>query len=263
MQILLTGAEGNLGQHILSQSQHEIVGVGRENWSQLDEAMSSTDVVIHAAYDLKGRITSEPSRVMSSNLLTTMELLESMKRHNVRRLIFMSSCAVYGDVTHMREDVTCQPTSINGQVKYLNEQIIREFCTKNNIRHISLRVFNMYGGNDQFSILYKLKRAVHDGEVFQLNNHGVSQRDFIHVEDVARAVLDVVEGNPDFECMNLGTGISIKIADLLSIVKEKYPSIKIQNHQFEEVEYARADTSKLSKVVAARFSNVIDYVKKI
>ena len=169
MRILLTGASGNLGSHFM-QIDPSIVGVTRNNWNRLQELLMFTDVVIHAAYDLKNNVSDNPVDFFESNLMTTMHLLETMKKNKVSRLYFISSCAVYGDVTLMNEDVNCSPVSINGMIKYLNEKVIAKYSLDNGIKFTFLRLFNTYAGNDTFSVLYRLRRAVSHNDCFNLNN---------------------------------------------------------------------------------------------
>jgi len=262
MNILLTGSSGNLGSHLMKFNT-SIAGVGRHDWQRLDDKMQSTDVVIHAAYDLKNPVSMCPSNFFDSNLSSTMLLLESMARHRVPRLYFISSCAVYGDVTHMHEDASCAPVSINGMVKHLNEAAIESFCLANGIKFTFLRLFNLYAGNDEFSVLHKLKNAVLNSGSFQLNNDGLSQRDFIHVEDAAKIILRLVDLNPEYECINVGSGNVVKIVDLFNVVKKNHPSLEYTKTSNHEIEYARADNARLLSLVQYEFPDVLLYADQI
>jgi nucleoside-diphosphate-sugar epimerase len=170
---------------------------------------------------------------------------------------------VYGNVTHMREDVTCNPISINGIVKYLNEKIISNYCLANCIKYTFLRLYNTYAGNDTFSVLYKLWKAAHHDETFTLNNDGLSQRDFIHVEDVAYMIMKIIEVEPNETCINIGSGKAVKIYDLFQIVKKNYPKLKVKNTFTNEIEYARADTTRLFNIVSHDLHNVFSYTERI
>ncbi len=262
MKILLTGSSGNLGGHLMH-ANSSIVGVARNDWKNLNQLMSSADVVVHAAYDLKNSVAEHPVDFFDSNLISTMQLLEAMLKNNVSRLYFISSCAVHGDATHMREDVTCTPVSINGMVKYLNEVAIENFCLANGIKYTFLRLYNLYAGNDSFSVLHKLERAVSHGVPFCLNNEGISQRDFVHVEDVASIILKLIEIEPDYTCINIGTGKTAKIIDLFNIVKENHPSLNFKKTYSYEIEYARADTTRLLSLVSHDFLDVFSFADEI
>lgn len=263
MKILLTGSKGNLGSHIIKFSSHEILGIDREDQGKLDDILASgVDVVIHAAYDLKNKIEEKPCLVMDSNLTSTTKLLEAIKKYGVKRLIFISSCAVYGDSLRTNEEITPAPFTINGLTKLLNERIIELYCLKNNIKFKIYRVFNMYGGEDRFSVLSKLKRGINDQVAFCLNNQGIAQRDFVHVEDVAKIILKLLDLSHPFKYLNIGTGIAVRIADIFDRAKKKYPSLAIEHSSTPEVEYSRADITKLSSLVDYKFINILDFIDK-
>ena len=187
MNILLTGAEGNFGSEFRSQAMAKkhanVISVDRDGWSEIDKKLVSAEIVVHAASDLRTSASLAPCRLLDSNVMSTATLLEASRRHRVKRLVFLSSCAVYGEDMRTGEDSLCCPITINGIAKHLNEKLVAEFCTANGIEYQILRVFNTYGGNDKFSILSKLRQALRDSTAFTLNNEGRMLRDFIHVKD--------------------------------------------------------------------------------
>lgn len=263
MKIIVTGARGNLGSAIMNRCPHTMVGIDRDEWSSIDRHIAAgADAVIHAAYDLQGSLADSPSSVMHANVGTTLELLESMRRHGTPRLVFISSCAVYGESMNTTEGSPRNPISINGIVKLLNERVIEQFCGRHGIRYEIYRLFNLYGGNDRFSIISLLQRAVRTGVPFRLNNRGVSQRDFIHVDDVAAVVVELLDKKHSFGHINIGTGMSTRIADLVAIARKKYPALRIEEHQVLEAEYSRADILRLSSLVDRTYIDVRQYIEQ-
>ncbi len=262
MKLLLTGPSGNLGGAIIKHCSDDIFKVGRDNWQSLDDMLAQgIDVVIHAAYDLKSRLSESPSHIMGSNLMATVRLVEAMQKHRTPRLIFISTCAVYGESMKTNEETQCCPISINGIVKLLNEKIIAEYCSNNKIIYEIYRVFNTFGGKDEFSILAHLRRSLENGHEFQLNNCGLSQRDFIHVEDVANIILRLIKTKHSFTHLNIGTGVSTRISEIVDMVKRKYPELKVNNNKIQEAEYSRADITRLQSLVDYEFINVLKYLE--
>ena len=262
MNILVTGARGNLGQHITSNAEsHSVEKLCRDDWSELDDKLSNVDSIIHAAGDIRSSVNVSPVNNIDSNILSTMRLLESSVKHGIKHFYFVSSCAVYGDVNHTNESQTCYPLSLNGDIKKLNETIISSFCRKNNIGFTSFRVFNTFGGNDKFSIVSKLLNQARNNGTFTLNNNGLSQRDFIHVDDIAKVILKTLELDIKPEYINVGTGTTYKIFDLYTIVKQKFPNLKVEYTDFPEIEYSRADNKVLIDLVPIKFISVVDYLK--
>lgn len=256
MNMILTGSNGNLGREIISQnSTHKIYPIRRDNWSDLAGlSFGKEEVVVHAASDLTSLIHETPFSIMDSNLASTARLLEISK--GCALFIYISSCAVYGDALTTTESTRCRPLSINGITKLLNERMVEEFCSKNAIPYLILRVFNTYGGRDRFSIISKLQQSVKTDIPFQLNNFGIAQRDFVHVSDVAGIVLKLSRLNLPSGYLNVGTGCATKISDIVAMVKELYPKLEIVDKAANEVEYSRADISKLKGILDCKFMSI-------
>jgi UDP-glucose 4-epimerase len=264
MNILLTGAEGNFGSEFRRQttvqSNLHVIPVGRADWQAIHEKMALADVVVHAASDLRTAASLAPTRLLESNVMSTAALLEAAQKRQVKRLIFLSSCAVYGEDMRTGEDSMCCPITINGISKHLNEKLVAEFCTANSIEYQILRVFNSYGGDDRFSIFSKLKRALQNGTPFTLNNEGRMQRDFIHIADVASVVLGLLNADIHHTHLNIGTGVATKISTLVEMVQVQFPQLAVQHGNTQEAEYSRADTVRLREFWHGDFIRIEDYV---
>ena len=264
MNILLTGAQGNFGTAFCSQAQNmpglSITPIGRHDWDSMDEKLDAASVVVHAASDLRTPASASPTQLLNSNLMSTAALLEASRVHSIKKFVFLSSCAVYGEDMTTAETSLCRPISINGISKHLNEKLIAEFCTANGIDFQILRVFNSYGGRDNFSILSKLKRSLLTGTPFTLNNDGRMLRDFILIEDVAAIVLKLATTDVSQTHLNVGTGVATKIASLVAMVKTQFPKLVIKPGVSLEAEYSRADTTHLRQVWANDFMRIEDYV---
>jgi len=261
MRVLLTGASGNFGKEYIRQSSHEVIALNRDGWGRVDELSSEIDVVIHAASDLHTSVADAPTLSLDSNVMSTAKLLEAVREAGIKRFVFLSSCAVYGESMRTQESSHCQPTSINGISKFLNERVIEAFCNENGIEFGILRVFNMYGGDDNFSILSHMRRALETGEPFTLNNNGIAQRDFVHVSDVVAIVQLLIEQRVSYTYLNIGTGISTRVSSLVNIVAERFPDFPVKQAQLEEAEYSRADISKLLGLIKYEFISIEDYLR--
>ena len=266
MNILLTGAEGNFGAEFCRQKfardSVQVIPVGRDGWADIDEKMSLADVVVHAASDLRTSASLAPTRLLDSNVMSTATLLEAAHKRQVKRLVFLSSCAVYGEDMRTGEDSVCCPITINGISKHLNEKLIAEFCTANGMEFQILRVFNSYGGDDRFSIFSRLKRALKNDTPFTLNNDGRMQRDFIHVADVASVVLNLLSTSIQHTHLNIGTGVATKISTLVDMVQAQFPRLVVLRGNTQEAEYSRADTTRLREFWHGDFIRIEDYVRE-
>ena len=265
MNILLTGAEGNFGSEFQHQASRNsvvsVIPVGRGDWTHIHEKLASADVVVHAASDLRTSASVAPGRLLESNVMSTALLLEAARDQSVKRMVFLSSCAVYGEDMRTGEDSLCCPITINGISKHLNEKLVAEFCSANGMEYQILRVFNSYGGDDRFSIFSKLKRALQTRTPFTLNNDGRMQRDFIHVADVASIVMNLSTTRIFHSHLNIGTGVATKISMLVDRVAEQFPQLVVQRGLTQEAEYSRADTTRLREFWTGDFIRVEDYIR--
>ena len=266
MNILLSGADGNLGSAFQAvaalHGSARVVPLARGDWAALDEKLDAVELIFHAASDLRTQPWQQPHRWLESNLLTTARLLEAARHHNVKRYIFISSCAVYGSSLLTHEEVACTPITLNGIEKHLNEKLVSEFCAANGIECLILRVFNTYGGKDKFSVLSKLETALRNSTAFKPNNDGRVLRDFIHVNDVASLALQLCFTNSAQGHLNIGTGVATKIADIVNMVVAKFPHLMIERGHAKEVEYSRADTTRLRQFWDGSFMKIEDYVRE-
>jgi nucleoside-diphosphate-sugar epimerase len=264
MKILITGAKGNLGTSLASAGRgHEFIKVDREEFGRIEELLEGAEAVVHAASDLTTPVGEHPRTVLESNLMSTVRLLEALGERPGVPLFFISSCAVYGRSQITSEETVPAPISINGVTKLLNEQVIMEFAARRRLDYWILRPFNLYGGRDHFSILARLQRAAQEGGDFAMNNGGVSQRDFIHVDDAARALLRVVEKRPEHRIINIGSGRAVRIADIVGEFVKKHPGLKVASSQRDEAEYSRGDIRRLKEIMpdfAAR--DVLDFIRE-
>lgn len=262
MRVLLTGASGNFGQSFIRQSNIEVIQLNRDGWDQLSEKLGAgIDMVIHAAGDLRTHVTESPARLMDSNLLATARLLEAARCHQISRFVFLSSCAVYGEDMRTGEESPCFPISLNGMCKLLNEKMIIEFCSAHKIKYEIFRIFNMYGGDDHFSVISYMRRAIEGGMPFVLNNNGIAQRDFIHVADVAKIILQLLQKDIPYTHLNIGTGIATKLSDIIGLVHERFPKMCIRHAQVKEAEYSRANISRLLEFVDVDFIRIENYLR--
>ncbi len=265
MKIVITGAKGNLGTTLKRLgSTHDWISIDQGDWNSLDRDLKNANVVIHTASDLLTPAWKDPQGVMDSNLMTTVRLLQSLQNSPQCRLVFTSSCAVYGRSEVTREDVEPAPISTNGVTKLLNEALIREFCTYHGITFQIFRLFNTYGGNDRFSIVHRLQESLDAKRPFTLNNDGISQRDFLHVEDAAQVILKLIEMPVHYPVMNIGSGEATRIRDIVTEFRKGHPKLEIATSSRPEAEYSRADIQRLREFLPSySFRSVLDFVREV
>ena len=272
MKILVTGGAGYIGSHTcveLLNAGHEVVVVddysnssvesinrvkkitGKEielhEVNLLDTKALSTvfdsndiDAVIHfAAFKAVGESVSKPIEYYTNNLSGTLSLLNVMRDHNVKNIIFSSSATVYGSPKSnpIREDFERTFTNPYGATKLMNQDILRDVHTADNAWNIvNLRYFNPIGAHEsgligedpagipnnlvpyiaQVAVGIREELAVFGDDYDTPDGTGV--RDYIHVVDLALghvAALKNISEKAGYADYNLGTGQGYSVLDVV------------------------------------------------
>ena len=263
MKAIITGADGNLGRRLRELAAFECLPVSRGDWSALNDIQTSAyQALIHCAYDLKNDINLRPDLVLESNAVSTGKALRVCREKGIGKFVFISSCSVYGDSSNTSENKPCQPVTINGFTKLFNEELVKSFCAANGIEYLILRVFNSYGGNDTFSVVHKLLTSAKSAKPFVLMNEGMAERDFIHVEDVAFITAELMKVGIANETINVGSGKSVRIADLLRTAEERYGPIAVTRvAKGGEAIYSRANIDRLRTLLDPQVRDVLEFIR--
>lgn len=192
----------------------------------LEEVIKDVDVVFHEA-----AVTSVPESVRnpeltnSVNLEGTEKVLEACDSEGVNRLIFASTCAVYGGVEDppITEGHDLNPDSPYAESKVKAEEKCRKYNREGSIETVILRYFNVYGprqGRSKYSgVITKFIEKFENDEVPVIYGDGRQTRDFVYVDDVVRANLLALEGEGvSGRTFNVGSGRSVSINKLFEII---------------------------------------------
>lgn len=200
------------------------------------------DAVAHfAASSLVGESVTDPGKYFRNNTLATLNLLEAMKRHGIRSIIFSSTCAIFGhaQTDYLAEDHPRNPINPYGMSKLMVEQMLAAFDHAHGIRSVCLRYFNAAGADrdaligerhacETHLIPLALKGAYDPDYAFTINGtdfdtpDGTPLRDYIHVEDLAEAhllALQTLEAGAPSDAFNLGTGRGTSVAEIVDAVE--------------------------------------------
>ena len=181
---------------------------------------------------------------------------------NINKIIYSSSAAVYGDNKFCVETDDLKPSSLHASLKIANEHLIEKFCVNNKIDYTITRIFNMYGGNDEFSIISKIFLTIKTDKKLTIVNNGSSIRDFIHVQDVADIYRELLD-KKNVKVLNIGTGIGKSIKNIIETFKKYNVILSIKNITRNEINSSIANTEILNKILNKKsFIQIDDFIKQ-
>src|SRR5690349_23037606 len=212
-------------------------------------AEHKVDTIIHfAAHTIVPESVSNPLKYYGNNTCATRSLLEAASNAGVKHLVFSSTAAVYGIPAAglASEDAPLAPINPYGTSKLMSEMMLRDLSAATPLRHVVLRYFNVAGSDPQgrigqstraATLLVKVAVEAAVGKRAQLSvfgtdfptPDGTGVRDYIHVEDLARAhlsALDYLRAGGQSLTANCGYGHGYSVREILSSV-EKVAGVKL------------------------------------
>ncbi len=247
MKVLVTGGAGFIGSHVVKQlldEGHSVVvydDLSRGYESLIDhralfvrgsvldkaalaEALEGVDAVIHmAAFIIVPESVKKPKMYWENNVGGTKVLLEAMSDKGVKKLIFSSSATVYGEPDKLpltEESPLKKPTNPYGETKLEMEQLCQNWARAGKDLVI-LRYFNPYGPNElhnpETHAIPNFVKATLKKEPIPLYWKGEQIRDFIYVEDLAKAHIDTLNTS-SAQVFNIGTEVGTKVKDVVNTI---------------------------------------------
>lgn len=200
------------------------------------------DVVMHfAAYALVGESMEHPERYFDNNVRGGIHLAEAMLKARVRKIVFSSTCATYGepDQAVITEHTIQRPTNPYGESKLMLERILDWYARIHGLEPVFLRYFNAAGASSEFGedhdpethlIPNVLKVALGQADTVRIfgddyeTPDGTCIRDFIHVNDLARAhVMSITGRDSGIQgaslSVNLGTGSGHSVLEVVKTAR--------------------------------------------
>ncbi|GAA4240643.1 UDP-glucose 4-epimerase [Actinomadura meridiana] len=249
MLALVTGAAGFIGSHLVDRlvaDGHEVIGVddlstghnvrpGVELW-EMDvadpglvekAAVRRPEVVCHLAAQVSVRASvADPLRDARTNVVGTANVLEAARAAGGRKVVFTSSCAVYGvpDALPVPPDAELRPASPYAASKVSGEVYVGMYGALHGIDHTTLTLANVYGPRQtpegEAGVVSIFTDALLSGRETRIFGDGTQTRDYVYVLDVVDAFARAAEGGGGGVRLNVGTGLQTTDRDLHTLVAQ-------------------------------------------
>ncbi len=230
-----------------------------------NEAFRGINSVIHLAalIDISASV-ADPIQNHEVNVNGTFNMLQTAVKQNIKKFVFASSTAVYGDAKTLpvQENIALHPLSPYAASKVAGEAYCSAFANCFGLETVALRFFNIYGirsENSPYSgVITKFLSKIINNEVLTIDGDGEQTRDFIHVSDIVKAVILALEqkrlkGEVFNVCTGLPTSIN-QLAATLKTVTRKNPNIKHGPARLGDIRSSYGDPAKAAENLGFRAS---------
>jgi UDP-glucose 4-epimerase len=282
--VLVTGGAGFIGSHVceelIAQGHHPVVldnfkSGKRSNLSHLPEVeiyegdaadfsavecwVSKTDAVVHLAAEPSVTLSVEsPISTHRANYMATLAVVEAVRKHPGRPVIYASSAAVYpaeNAEAHAETDYP-SPSSPYGLDKLSGEFLLSVYNKLYGLRSAALRFFNIYGERQDPTSPYSgvisifVNRILADRPI-TIFGDGNQSRDFVYVRDLAKIITRALLIPETPALMNVGTGHSATLLELVAALEDvtgKTSDVQFSETRPGDIRISRADVSRLKAV---------------
>lgn len=245
---LVTGGAGFIGSHVLDllrelkipfrvlddlsnscaqiDPEHLVQGSVTDEAKVLQAAAGCRAIIHLAARVSVPESAQHPMLYTRTNILGTATVLEAARALGIPRVVFASSCSVYGDQGSdpIPESAPLRPTSFYAASKLAGEHLCAAFSTAQ-LSCVALRFFNVYGprqrpGGPYAAAVPAFLTAACRGETIRIFGDGRQTRDLVHVTDVARSLLRAAEHHDPPPICNVGRGVEVTVQRVANVCVE-------------------------------------------
>lgn len=289
-QVTITGGAGFIGSHLVEsltdknrviiidnmstgnkKNLHKIMQDRKVSLKVIDVSKISANhlkncsSVFHLAgrSDVRESMTN-PRLYFNDNIHATENLLETMRKADVSKIIFTSSSVVYGSSTktHREDDIT-KPVSVYGTTKLICESLIESYCTMYGFKGVILRFANIVGSRSPKGIIRDLvQKFQHDSKRITVLGNGKQTKSYLHVDDCVKAILtcykNIYKQNSPVAVYNIANKDYTKVKDIVDIIANE---MNLRNYKISylkhdktgagwagDITVSRLDISKIQKL---------------
>ncbi len=223
------------------------------------QAAKGVEVIFHLAASVGNvRSVEKPREDAEVNVLGTLNVLEAARHAGIRKFVFSSSAAIFGELKYLpiREDHPAEPDSPYGASKLGAEKLCFVYGKLYDLDVISLRYFNVYGVNQRYdaygNVIPIFAHRLLGGLPLVVFGDGEQTRDFVNVRDVAQANLLAAQRSGVSGAFNIASGTSLtvnRLAELMREISGVRVNVQYGPARKSDVRHSRADISSARNVL--------------
>jgi len=222
---LSTGRLENLAQYRGNLGVEVMVGDLKDPETCL-RAVKGVDVVFHFAANPEVRVSAiEPKTHFGENIVATFNLLEAMRKRDIKELVFASSSSVYGEPSEIPvdENAPMRPVSVYGASKASCENLIHAYSRLYRVKSVALRYANVVGPRLRHGVIYDLLAKLrNDKSRLEILGDGTQVRSYIYIDDAVEATIRAYEKTSEgFEVFNVASEDWITVEEVARIILEE------------------------------------------
>ncbi|MBQ4212148.1 MAG: NAD-dependent epimerase/dehydratase family protein [Selenomonas sp.] len=254
MKVLVTGGAGFIGSHLVRQlldAKHDVTvldNVSTGTWQHLPQGKDTCtcwemdirdkaarekieqakfDIIVHlAAQTMVDVSIKDPEFDASENVMGTVNILEAARHSGVKRIIFASTAASYGDVTEdklpIREEETLAPMSFYGLTKVVAEKYLKLYHDLYGLDYVALRFANVYGERQgdtgEGGVISIFAKRIAKDQGITVFGDGKQTRDFIYAGDIAAGIIGAMNTDKANTVYNLSNQTETSLLELIDLM---------------------------------------------
>ena len=256
--VLVTGGAGFIGSHLVDKLIEEGYGIkvidnlssgSLENLSMhkddprleviigdlkkpedISKAIDGVDAVFHYAANPEVRVsTTNPEIHFNENVVATFNLLEAVRKSDVKEIVFASSSTVYGEpeVIPVSEDAPIKPVSVYGASKAACESLIHAYSKLYSIKAVIVRYANVVGPRLRHGVIWDfIMKLREDPNQLEILGDGKQEKGYIYIDDAVEATMMAWKKTEHFDVYNVASNDWITVDEIADLVIE---SMKLKN----------------------------------
>lgn len=252
MKIGITGAAGFVGKHLVPRIRslgHDVKSFKGDlsNISEIGSFVKDCDQIIHLASIFSNNFDD----LMSVNVSGTRNIVEACKEESVKKIIFTSSGAVYGEPANGL--LSCETDNPSPNTLYgISKLYAEEYIKYSGVRYIILRFSNIFGPGSNKGVVYNFIKSAKDKSQISIFGTGNQKRNFLFINDAIESIIQSVRYNGNSQIINVADSKLYSLIELAELLEEhglKFKTFFTDSDETNQLRVLSEDINKAKRIL--------------